>query len=205
MRVERAAGLVPAAIEEPAGINPAAQLECLHTFRASDGYTFYYRHYAAGGTALARLVLVHGIRSHGGWYEHSCQKFAGAGFDVYFLDRRGAGLNTAHRGDGPNFRRLLDDVVEFAQNLRRERGSLPIVLGGISWGGKLAAGLPYRKPGLIDGLILLCPGLAPIVAPPFVRRLRIAMARVVRPWKFFPIPLNEPHLFTASREWQVFI
>ncbi|HEY2911684.1 MAG TPA: alpha/beta fold hydrolase [Gemmataceae bacterium] len=177
----------------------------LRTFRASDGYSFYYRCFPAVGVPRARLVFVHGIRSHGGWYERSCRKFAAAGFEVYFLDRRGSGLNTAHRGDAPNFRRLLDDVAEFVQNLRGERGWLPIVLGGISWGGKLAVGLPYRKPGLIDGLVLLCPGLVPKVAPPFARRMRIAIARVFRPWKFFPIPLNEPELFTASAQWQKYI
>lgn len=177
----------------------------LCTFRASDGYRFYYRRYAASGTPKARLVFVHGIRSHGGWYARSCAEFAAAGFDVYFLDRRGAGLNTAHRGDCPSFRRLLDDVAEFVQNLRSERGGVPIVLAGISWGGKLAAGLPYRKPGLVDGIVLLCPGLVPKVAPPFLRRMRIALARVLRPDRPFSIPLNEPDLFTASPLWQKFI
>ncbi len=177
----------------------------LQTFAASDGYTFYFRHYPATGAPRARLVFVHGIRSHGGWYERSCAALAAAGFDVYFLDRRGAGLNTAHRGDAPNFRRLLDDVVEFVQSLRADRGWLPVFVCGISWGGKLAVGLPYRKPHLIDGIVLLCPGLVPKVAPPIPQQARIAVARVFRPWKFFPIPLNEPELFTASAEWREYI
>ena len=177
----------------------------LATFAASDGYRFYFRHYPAAGGPRARLVFVHGIRSHGGWYTRSCAKFAEAGFDVYFLDRRGAGLNTAHRGDTPNFRRLLDDVAEFVQHLRAESGWLPVFVCGISWGGKLAVGLPYRKPGLVDGIVLLCPGLVPKVAPPLPQRARIAVARVFRPWKFFPIPLNEPELFTAAPEWRQYI
>lgn len=177
----------------------------LSLFPASDGYRFYYRHYHATGAPRGRVVIVHGIRSHGGWYVRSCQALADAGFDVYFLDRRGAGLNTAHRGDTPNFRRLIDDVAEFVQNLRAERAWLPVFVCGISWGGKLAVGLPYRKPNLIDGLILLCPGLVPKVAPPPPQRARIAVARVFRPWKFFPIPLNEPELFTAADEWRRYI
>jgi alpha-beta hydrolase superfamily lysophospholipase len=177
----------------------------LATFRASDGYPFYLRHYPAAGAARARLVFVHGIRSHGGWYARSCAKLAEAGFDVHFLDRRGAGLNTARRGDTPSFRRLLDDVAEYVQHLRAERGWLPVFVCGISWGGKLAVGLPYRKPNLVDGLALLCPGLVPKVAPPLPQRARIAVARVFRPWKFFPIPLNEPELFTAAPEWRTYI
>ncbi|MBX9582123.1 MAG: lysophospholipase [Gemmataceae bacterium] len=177
----------------------------LGTFRASDGYRFYYRHYPPPAEPVARLAFVHGIRSHGGWYTRSCERFAAAGYDVYFLDRRGSGLNTAGRGDAPSFRRLLDDAAEFVQHLRADRASLPVVLGGISWGGKLAVGLPYRRPGLVDGLVLLCPGLVPKVAPPFARRARIAVARVFRPGKFFPIPLNEPELFTGSPNWRAYI
>jgi alpha-beta hydrolase superfamily lysophospholipase len=177
----------------------------LTTFRASDGYSFYYRRYVPEGVPRARLVFLHGVRSHGGWYERSCREFAESGFEVFFLDRRGSGLNTAHRGDAPGFRRLLDDVAEFVQALRAERSWLPIFVCGISWGGKLAVGLPYRKPGLVDGLVLLCPGLAPKVKPPLPRRLRIALASRLRPDNRFPIPLNDPELFTASPEWQKFI
>jgi len=122
----------PGASTELGGLTPPARRESVHTFRASDGYHFYYRRYAPPGTPKARLVFVHGIRSHGGWYTRSCAAFAAAGFDVTFLDRRGAGLNTTRRGDCPGFRRLLDDVAEFVQNLRAERPWLPVYLAGIS-------------------------------------------------------------------------
>jgi alpha-beta hydrolase superfamily lysophospholipase len=195
-------GRKPPEAQELGGLTPPARLRA---FRASDDYSFYYRRYAPPERPRARLVFLHGVRSHGGWYERSCAAFASAGFEVYFLDRRGAGLNTAHRGDAPSFRRLLDDVAEFVLALRADRAWLPVFLCGISWGGKLAVGLPYRRPGLIDGLVLLCPGLAPKVSPPFPRRVRIALASRLRPDNRFPIPLNEPELFTGSAEWQKFI
>ncbi len=177
----------------------------LRTFSATDGYRFYYRHYPAAGRPRGRIVFLHGIRSHGGWYGRSCEQFAAAGYDVVFLDRRGSGLNTAHRGDMPNFRRLLDDVAEFLLDLRRTQPWLPIHLAGISWGGKLAVGLPYRKPGLVSSLVLLCPGLCPKVGPSLGQRIAIGRARVRNPSKLFPIPLSEPELFTGSPEWQKFI
>jgi alpha-beta hydrolase superfamily lysophospholipase len=178
----------------------------VQTFQASDGYRFYYRHYpVCTGRPQGRLVWLHGIRSHGGWYERSCRRWAEAGYETYFLDRRGAGWNTAKRGDAPSFRRLLDDVAEFIQSLRLRRPWLPIILGGISWGGKLALALPYRKPGLVQALVLLCPGLVPKVRPPFGQRWRIALAALVRPEKLFPIPLNAPELFTADPAAQQYI
>lgn len=175
------------------------------SFAASDGYRFYARRWTPAGRPRVRLVFLHGIRSHGGWYGRSCRRFADAGCEVHFLDRRGAGLNTARRGDAPGFRRLLDDVAEYLLHVRAETPWLPTVLGGISWGGKLAVGLPYRRSGLIDGLLLVAPGLKPRITPPLGDRLRILAASRLRPERLFPIPLNEPELFTADPDWQRFI
>lgn len=179
---------------------PAYKIE---EFTASDGYRWRFRHYAARGTARARLVCIHGIQSHGGWYEHSCAEWAAASFDVTFLDRRGSGLNEEARGDCPSFRRLLDDIAEFltVSPTKRER----TFLLGISWGGKLATALQRRYPGLIGGLLLLCPGFFPQVGLPLRRRLGILWSRLWRPRKLYDIPLNDPELFTATPRWQEFL
>jgi alpha-beta hydrolase superfamily lysophospholipase len=179
---------------------------------ASDGYVWKYRVYAAQGTPRADLVFVHGIQSHAGWYEHSCTRFSQAGYRVSFLDRRGAGMNSAARGDARGgFRRLLDDLAEFLTALPRTapRGHtvtrLPVFLGAISWGGKLAAALERRHPGLIDGLLLFCPGFASRVRPTLGQRLLILLCRLVRPSKLFPVPLSDPELFTANPRWHAFL
>jgi alpha-beta hydrolase superfamily lysophospholipase len=179
--------------------------------QASDGYRWKYRKYPAAGAPRAVVVFVHGIQSHAGWYEHSCTELSRAGYDVYFLDRRGSGMNDRDRGDAPGFRRLLDDLSEFLTAVPREapRGHtsarLPLFLGGISWGGKLAVALERRYPGLVDGLLLLCPGIFAKVRPSLGQRLMILLARLVRPRKRFPIPLNDPDLFTADPRWQQFL
>jgi alpha-beta hydrolase superfamily lysophospholipase len=169
---------------------------------AGDGYVWRYRRYAPEGEPRARLICIHGIQSHAGWYERSCDQLRREGFEVYFLDRRGSGVNEAQRGDAPGFRRLLDDVAEFLNTLPRSPRRF---LVAISWGGKLAAALQRRHPGLVDGLALLCPGFKSLVKPPLVDRLAIALARLFRPSKLFPVPLNSPDLFTASPRWQQFI
>lgn len=171
-------------------------------FRASDGYEFAYRHYPAAAMATARLVFVHGIRSHGGWYERSCFEYASRGFEVSFLDRRGAGLNERNRGDTPGDRRLIDDLAEF---IRGTPSPVPTVVAGISWGGKVALTLPATYPSLVAGVVLIAPGIVPLVTVPFATKLRIAVARLVNPTKPFPIPLNDPELFTASPYGRRFI
>jgi alpha-beta hydrolase superfamily lysophospholipase len=173
---------------------------------AGDGYRWRYRHYPPPGAVRAHLVCIHGIQSHGGWYEYSCGRLSQAGYSVSFLDRRGAGLNEQDRGDAPGFRRLLDDLAEFLRALRQTRTDRqPVYLLAISWGGKLGAALQRRHPGLVDGLLLLCPGFFSLVRPSRKQRLAIAWSRLVAPRRLFPIPLNEPDLFTATPRWQRFI
>ena len=167
---------------------------------AGDGYRWRYRHYPAVAEPRARVVCVHGIQSHGGWYQNSCEQLAQAGYEVYFLDRRGSGLNERDRGDTPSFRRLVDDLAEFLKALPK-----PIFLMAISWGGKTATALHKRHPGLVDALILLCPGFCPRVKPPLFQRLAIAWSRLVAPGKLYPVPLSDPALFTASLRWQQFL
>lgn len=173
----------------------------LREFRASDGYTHRYRHYPAPGSPRAELVCVHGIQSHAGWYEHSCERYAAAGYSVSFFDRRGSGLNQEQRGDAPGFRRLVDDVAEFILG----RGNKPVYLLAISWGGKIAVALQKLHPGLIKGLVLLCPGFFAQVRPPLGQRLAILWSRLTAPTRAFPVPLNDPELFTSTPRWLQFL
>jgi alpha-beta hydrolase superfamily lysophospholipase len=185
----------------------------IEEFTATDGYRWRYRRYPAVGAVRAELVFIHGIQSHGGWYEHSCTQLARGGFSVSFLDRRGSGLNGDARGDAPGFRRLLDDLAEFLAKIQRTAprhagdamGRLPVFLAAISWGGKLAVALERRHPGHVDGLVLLCPGFFPRVYPAPGQRLKVLTARFFRPRKLFAIPLNDPELFTATPAWQRFL
>src|SRR5436190_17188908 len=96
-------------------------LSYIRSTTAHDGYRFFVRVWEAapaGGplarspatapafTAdrpLARVFLLHGIVSHGGWYTPTCGRLAEAGFEVHFLDRRGCGLNAQARGDVDSF------------------------------------------------------------------------------------------------------
>lgn len=172
----------------------------LHNATASDGYVWSYRSYEPASEPRAEIVALHGIQSHGGWYVESSERFADAGYRVSFLDRRGSGLNFRDRGDAPSFRRLLDDIAEFLSGRPRPRFLL-----GISWGGKLAAAFNRRYRGLIDGLILVAPGFKPHVRPTTADIARIAVARWSDPRRLFPIPLNDPDLFTADPTRREFI
>lgn len=178
---------------------------------AEDGYKGYYRLWQPRGPARANLVCLHGIQSHSGWYDYSSSRLCEAGYIVWYMDRRGSGRNWSQRGDCPSYRRLLADVAEFITNIREGmyaakipgRGpgvGLPVVLMAGSWGAKLALGCCRAYPGCADALILWSPGFFPQVKLPWWQRLRIFVTRWVQPTRTFPIPLNDPRLFTANPE-----
>lgn len=180
----------------------------LGTYRASDGYPLAYRHWRPrGGAARSTIVLLHGIQSHGGWYAYSCSRLAAVGHEVYLLDRRGSGLNTLDRGHASHEDRLVHDVTQWLEYVRKNQSrSRPVVLAGLSWGGKLALSIGLRRTELVDGLALLYPGLVSRISASRLQRLALQAAFVCGVRKArLPIPLIAPEMFTDEPHWQEFI
>ncbi len=172
-------------------------------YTAPDGRRLALRTWNANPTPAAQVVFLHGITSHGGWYMRSCEHLVQTGFDVHFLDRRGSGLNVESPGDVECWTAWIDDVTTY---LERLRGGPPIVLCGISWGGKLAAAVARRRPGSIQALAFICPGLYSPHEPGLLKRMALAAPGGSRRQKRrVTIPLERPALFTDSPVWQEFI
>lgn len=182
----------------------------IRQYKASDGYELNYRHWVPAGMVQGYVVALHGIQSHSGWYEYSSRRLSEVGFDVRFLDRRGSGLNQKDRGHADHPDRLINDVAQMLSQVHWERklagASVPVILLGVSWGGKLAAVTAARRPELLDGLALLYPGLRARVRPRFYQRwllnLGMALGAARKP---VPLPLDDPALFTGESAWREFI
>ena len=129
------------------------------TFRASDGYPFYFRHYPAPATPAARLVFVHGIRSHGGWYARSCRRVR-RGRVRRVLPRPPRG-RAEHRP--PRRRPELPPAPRRRGRVRAAPSRRARVAAGVRraasrGAGSSRSGCRTASPGLVDGLVLLCPG-----------------------------------------------
>ena len=176
----------------------------------SDGARLRFRHWRAT-EPRGIVIALHGIQSHSGWYKYSSRRIADNGFDVCFADRRGSGRNGRQRGHAAHGLRLINDVRSLAMQMRQEHWlssgrRLPVVLLGISWGGKTAAATAGLFPQEFDGLVLLTPGLEPRFRPSIMQTIKLKLARrweIVR--ENLPIPLRDPRLFTDSAVWQDFI
>jgi alpha-beta hydrolase superfamily lysophospholipase len=181
-------------------VNVIPQIE---QFTAHDGYPLHARVWRSASPPAARVVGLHGIISHSGWYARSCAFLASAGYEVHFLDRRGSGLNAKQRGDIDCWRIWLDDVENYLDWLG---GDAPRILMGISWGGKLAAAVARHRPWLLDGLALLCPGIRARTKASAVQRQMLKLAdRIGLKRRRVTIPLQDPALFIDDPAWQEYI
>jgi alpha-beta hydrolase superfamily lysophospholipase len=182
---------------------------------ASDGYRFRFRRWRPSGAVRGTIVALHGIQSHSGWYDYSSRRLCEAGWEVRFLDRRGSGMNGEARGHARHADRLVNDVVQAltaakgpfpGSEAEGRAAARPVLLLGLSWGGRLATAVAARKPSLVDGLMLLYPAIfARFQASWWQRQL----LRLARPFdvtdRLAPIPLDDPVLFTSDPYWQEFI
>jgi alpha-beta hydrolase superfamily lysophospholipase len=172
-------------------------------YTARDGRRLAGRVWNGVEPPRARVVMLHGITSHGGWYHGSCRHLGDCGFEVHFLDRRGAGLNAEARGDVDRHQTWIDDVIAYLEQIAGDR---PVVLCGISWGGKLAVAVARQQPGLLRGLALVTPGIYSQFEPNPVQRLALRIpVRKRMQNRRVEIPLQPASLFTETPHWREYV
>ena len=162
----------------------------------SDGYQAYARYWSAG-LPRGAVLYVHGIQSHSGWYEASAARLSAAGFVTLQFDRRGSGRNTQARGHAESALQLLDDAFCCLDVLCERSGFDKCHLLGVSWGGKLVASMHAARPERTASLLLVTPGLFPVIGVSKSEMFRIGISMVGSPERLHNIPLNDPELFTT--------
>jgi alpha-beta hydrolase superfamily lysophospholipase len=172
--------------------------------RLFDHYEGYARWWRPGSVRGAVLYL-HGIQSHGLWFEASARRLAEAGLAVLLPDRRGSGRNDVERGHAASARVLLRDLSDYLDELHVRTGFDRFHIVAVSWGGKLALAFMRHARRRVASLTLVAPGLFPRVDLPLRQKARIALSAIAARRALIDIPLNEPALFTANPRRRQFI
>ncbi len=126
---------------------------------AEDGYDLHYRVWAPPAAPAATMVMLNGVMSHSAWFQKFAESLAALSLLVVGADRRGSGLNSQHRGDAPSRHILVSDLRRIIEHESPPCG--PVYLIGWCWGGVLAINAALEFGGLVQGIILLAPGLFP--------------------------------------------
>ena len=172
----------------------------------SDGYALRGRLWVPSRRAPSQaVVFLHGIQSHGGWFEWSASLLAEHGCAVILPDRRGSGLNSAARGDTPSAERWLTDIDDLTAWAQAELGVERFDLVGVSWGGKLALAWALQNATQVRRLLLIGPGLFPAVDISAGTRLRVGLSLLAGGKRTFAIPLDDPARFTDNPAGREFI
>lgn len=177
----------------------------LRSWTLADGYELRGRCWLPPTRSDPAVLYLHGIQSHGAWFEWSASLLAAEGAAVVLPDRRGSGLNSPARGDVRSFERWLEDLDELREWLRIETGAARLGVVGVSWGGKLALAWILRRRPPVDALLLIAPGVVPRVDVGAARRVAVAAALAVGGAGRFRLPLDDPELFTDEPAGQDFI
>lgn len=169
-----------------------------------DAVPLRYREWCAKA-ARGTVVCVHGIRSHGAWYLDSCAHLRERGYNVLFPDRRGSGLNRELEGGRAHHERWIGDIEGFVEIAGKQYAGKPVHLLGISWGGRLAAVVAARGKVALKSVIFSSPGLVSLRSYPLVTQLSIAASLVFGADREYPLPLEDPALFTDDPDEQNYI
>ena len=134
----------------------------LSTFTASDGDNLAVQdwHLPEGVQPRASVLVVHGLGEHAGRYDTLARRLNAWGFAVRSYDQYGHGESGGVRGALSQHTRLIDDLCDLADSMRRRHPGVPLVVLGHSMGGLVAAGFVARGVFPVDGLVLSSPAFA---------------------------------------------
>lgn len=171
------------------------------TFQGKDQTELYFQLHQPEGASRALLVLVHGIREHGGRYLPMIEGLVQSGLASFVFDQRGHGRSAGRRGhidSWEDYRGDLDAALGQAAGLAP---GLPLFLYGHSMGSLVVLDYLIEYPGCAQGAILSGVPIDPVgVGTPG----QVKMAKILsRVWPTFQIKLEPGFSNKLSQDPQV--
>lgn len=128
----------------------------------------------------AILLLVHGLKEHGGRYGNLVQHFVPRGYGIYTCDLPGHGQSEGKRTYINRFQEYPDTVAAYTGQVQNWQPDTPIILYGHSMGSLIALHLLAHHPRPYQGVVFSSP---PYTTPDDVSPLLIAAGKVLtRVW-----------------------
>lgn len=142
--------------------DPVAGAGAHEMFQCSDGLRIFLQSWLPKDNKIACVLMtMHGMNAHGYYYALLADRMINSGIAVYSADYRHHGLSEGKKGDLPDPLRLVQDMKELADELKRRHPGAKFVAAGESMGGAVCVNLLMKNKGLADGMILFAPALFP--------------------------------------------
>jgi alpha-beta hydrolase superfamily lysophospholipase len=130
------------------------------------GIEIFVRSWRPAGAPRAVVAIVHGVKSHSGYYFWAAEQLTAHGFAVYALDLHGRGKSDGERYYLEKFEHYLEDVDALVKLAKSREPGLPLFLLGHSAGGVISSVYTLEHQNELAGFI--CESFAfQVYAPDF--------------------------------------
>ncbi len=126
-------------------------------FKTDDGMDLHARQWTPEAAPKGVVVLIHGYGDHGARYEWVASHLTRAGIAVCAPDLRGHGESPGERAFIASFDRLVDDVAQYVEAVRKQFAGIPLFVMGHSMGGLIVALYAATRKPSVAGVILSSP------------------------------------------------
>jgi acylglycerol lipase len=132
----------------------------------SGGLRIYIRSWRPETTPRAAVAIVHGVKSHSGYYTWAAEQFVSRGLAVHALDLRGRGRSDGDRFYIESMQDYLSDADALVHHAQSRDPGCPLFLLGHSAGGVISTTYALEHQASLAGLI--CESFAfQVYAPDF--------------------------------------
>lgn len=174
--------------------------------KMTDGFEIFYRHWKPQGETKRTVVCMHGIEAHSGAFRFLAGELSAQGADVYGLDRRGFGNSVEDglkRGDASDFKRHLQDMVEFVEFAWKSNPGKKLYVFGHSLGCAYALWYAANHQESLDGVILAAPPVIFTAKVPRSDTIKFVFQLLYSPKTMYNLLDKWPEAFKKSDEYQI--
>ncbi|OQR90377.1 hypothetical protein ACHHYP_05579 [Achlya hypogyna] len=131
------------------------------SFTSARNLNIYTREYIPHGDFSTVFLFLHGVGEHCSRFHEFFSFMATQPMAVFAMDHQGHGKSGGERFDVDRFESFLEDINQFAGLIRDRFQDKPVkfIVGGISFGGLLAANVASMNVHTWDGVLLLAPAM----------------------------------------------
>ncbi len=130
------------------------------------GLKIFVRSWLPGAPPRGVIAIVHGVKSHSGYYQWAAEQFVANGYAVYAVDLHGRGKSDGERFYLEKMEDYLDDVDSLIGLASSRHSSAPLFLLGHSAGGVISSVYTLEHQAKLTGFI--CESFAfQVYAPDF--------------------------------------
>lgn len=145
--------------------------------QTAGGFHVEVRSWRPAARTRGVVAIVHGVKSHSGYYAWAAEQLAARGLAVYALDLHGRGKSNGERLYLEKLDDYLADVDALLKLAREREPALPIFLLGHSAGGVIACVYTLEHQRELAGLV--CESFAlEVAAPGALRPILKALGRI---------------------------